>query len=267
MARPAAMLALVLGVALAAAVSAQPCIPCSACMTSHCWQLCQPSCSYAPITPDNVIVSGDVCKRAGRDYGPTAAQVWRRVRPPLLLYWGTRLSGSYPAPRKVCRMRLDAPGRTARRAASISRAPPPRARPHLTRPHLTPPTPTCATRSARSLLAPQPSSTVTAGTSSSNRPSGPSAPSRSRSAPTSPCGSCQSAAGSTWLSPCGWQLASGYGQCSADQFRQFYNGETQSLCRSFARTVTDVDPGSNSWAGSAAPLGGGNRRLLAARKA
>ena len=72
MARLAAALVLVLGLALAAAASAQPCIPCSACSTGHCWRVCRPSCGF---TPDNIIVSGDVCKRSGRGYGPTAAQV------------------------------------------------------------------------------------------------------------------------------------------------------------------------------------------------
>ena len=62
-------------------------------------------------------------------------------------------------------------------------------------------------------------------------------------------GSCQQSANSAWLSPCAMALSTGYGQCTADQFTQFYSGETESLCRAFALTVTDVDPGSHSWAG------------------
>ena len=74
MARPAAALVVVLGLALAAAASAQPCIPCRDCTTAHCFRVCRPSCNSFP-TPDNVIVSGDTCNRSGRDYAPNAAQV------------------------------------------------------------------------------------------------------------------------------------------------------------------------------------------------
>jgi hypothetical protein len=75
--------------------------------------------------------------------------------------------------------------------------------------------------------------------------------------------------------PCAAQLEFGYAQCSAQQFREFYDGETSGRCRTWAQTVTGVDPGTNNWViGSAAPGGGigsaapgGGRRMLRGARA
>jgi hypothetical protein len=56
--------------------------------------------------------------------------------------------------------------------------------------------------------------------------------------------------------PCAGQLQLGYGQCSAQQFQSFYSGEVSSHCRTWAQTITGVNPGTNQWAiGSGAPIG------------
>jgi hypothetical protein len=43
--------------------------------TNNCWQNCSPSCPGVPVNPDQVLVSGDRCKRAGEQSGRTAASV------------------------------------------------------------------------------------------------------------------------------------------------------------------------------------------------
>lgn len=88
-------------------------------------------------------------------------------------------------------------------------------------------------------------------------------------------GSCQQNAnnGGNWGHPCGQALRSGYSQCNAQAFRQFFEGETRDLCLNFAKSLTNVQPGTNQWASN--PFGnlfpvlsgvvqGNGRRLLEA---
>jgi hypothetical protein len=48
--------------------------------------------------------------------------------------------------------------------------------------------------------------------------------------------------------PCGRELQRGLNQCSAQQFRQFFEGETRDLCTDSSRSITGVEPGTNQWA-------------------
>ncbi|KAI8469838.1 MAG: hypothetical protein J3K34DRAFT_469647 [Monoraphidium minutum] len=177
---------MLLGLALLAeGAAAQPCIQCSDCTDSYCWQNCQPSCASAP-SPNNIIVNGDACRAAGVAYAPTAAQGACRTTE---LYCN---GGSQPS--------------AANALGAIG--------------------PTTLSQCSNIAL-----------------------------------GSCQQTANSVWHTPCGWRLAFGYAQCTAQQFRQFYEGETSATCSSWATTVTGVTPGSNQFAGGSSPFG--NRRLLA----
>jgi hypothetical protein len=63
-------------------------------------------------------------------------------------------------------------------------------------------------------------------------------------------GACQQRANDaySWGNPCRDALRSGYAQCSAQQFRQFYEGETRDLCYNNAKSVSGVNPGTNQCA-------------------
>lgn len=168
--------ALLLACCLARA-SAQPCIECKDCRTGNCWQVCRPTCPRPRppvVRPNNVIVNGDACRRAGDASGNGAA-------------------------RSACE--------TARRYCNGGSAPSAFARGRGIGP---------TTLSQCSNIA---------------------------------LGSCQQAANDRRRSPCGRELTSGFRQCSASQFRQFYEGETRDLCTNAARSITGVNPGTNQWAG------------------
>ncbi|KIZ05870.1 hypothetical protein MNEG_2094 [Monoraphidium neglectum] len=52
----------------------------------------------------------------------------------------------------------------------------------------------------------------------------------------------------SWRHPCGRELRGGYAQCSAQDFKAFFEGDSRDLCFSLARDVTGVQPGTNQWA-------------------
>ena len=57
-------------------------------------------------------------------------------------------------------------------------------------------------------------------------------------------GSCQQAAAAdTCRGAANW----GYSACNAQQFRSYYANALNRICREFARTVTAVNPGDNTW--------------------
>jgi hypothetical protein len=45
--------------------------------------------------------------------------------------------------------------------------------------------------------------------------------------------------------PCGHELLHGLNQCTAQQFRQFFEGETRDVCFDASRSITGVVPGTN----------------------
>ncbi|KIZ01416.1 hypothetical protein MNEG_6545 [Monoraphidium neglectum] len=170
----AALAALALALLLSVA-TAQPCIECKDCRTNNCWQNCRPSCPRAPvINPNQVIVSGDRCKRAGEQSGPNAA---RSACETTRRYCNGGRQTAFAAPRRVGLTTLS-------QCANIA------------------------------------------------------------------LGACQQTANNDraqWH-PCGRELQRGLNQCSAQQFRQFFEGETRDLCTDSSRSITGVEPGTNQWA-------------------
>lgn len=57
-------------------------------------------------------------------------------------------------------------------------------------------------------------------------------------------GACQQGAN---LNSCGGAAQIGYGSCDAFTFRQYFAQAAESTCRGYAISVTDVNPGTNSW--------------------
>lgn len=49
-------------------------------------------------------------------------------------------------------------------------------------------------------------------------------------------GACQQSVQSSWT--CSLERAIGYKQCTADQFRSFFNGEADDHCKTFATSIT-----------------------------
>lgn len=79
-------------------------------------------------------------------------------------------------------------------------------------------------------------------------------------------GECQRVANNPgWSQPCRWELQNGYSQCSASQFKSFYEGETKDRCTDAAESITFVTPGTDTWAfeGPGAGSAGGPRRASA----
>ncbi|GBF89836.1 hypothetical protein Rsub_02540 [Raphidocelis subcapitata] len=65
-------------------------------------------------------------------------------------------------------------------------------------------------------------------------------------------GACQQAA-DKWRAPCGGEMRSGYGRCSAADFASAYDSAADAECFYSAQGITGVNPGTNSWSG--APIG------------
>jgi hypothetical protein len=48
--------------------------------------------------------------------------------------------------------------------------------------------------------------------------------------------------------PCGRELQHGWNQCTAQNFRKFFEGETRDLCTDASRSITGIEPSTNEWA-------------------